>query len=74
MRMEEDPRIRPCRSCKRPELIRDMTPARQVRWFGSRNPRARGYYCSRCIWRMQSHGPLIANDVTKDIPPSAAST
>lgn len=64
MRIEENPQIRPCRSCKSPELVRDMMPARLVRWFGRRDPKARGYYCAKCVWRMESHGSLISTQTS----------
>ncbi len=74
--MEEDPRIRPCRNCRRPELVRDMKLARNVRWFGHRDPNARGYYCARCVWRMESQGAMLRGEKSwaehledqKDVP------
>ncbi len=61
---DTDPRIRPCRSCHRPELVVDMVPARLVRWFGKRDPKARGYYCAKCVWRMESQGAMVRSEIT----------
>ena len=52
--------LKPCRNCRQIQPVSEMRLARLVAWYGPANPKARGYYCAKCVWRMERHHDLFS--------------